>query len=578
MITIEQAFALGFAHDAAGRRRAARAIYAQILAAIPEHPGALLRIAVGDAAEGRIEPAREMLERAIRSAESRSFPAAEIWLALGQVHLARADREAARCALERASALAPATPDAHRILAWLTLEDGRAAQAEALCRGALDAFPRDVELMHLLGRALKAQGNVAAARSVLLDAVAMKDEPAILVSLGAVCIDAGLDAEARGYLEQAIARGENTAEAWDNLGLACRRLGDRVAATRAFECAVDRDPQFTPALANLISALRDQCRWDEAGARERQWLEDLDNPAADPRRHPFLALSLATTPEQQKRIAREWSARMVPGTSMPAVVSARGTRLRVGYLSNQFHTHPMMYLTAGLFECHDRSRFEIFAYSYGPDDRSPIRQRVRAAIEHWVEARTLDDDTCARRIREDGIDVLVEMVGHTEGGRLGIVARRPAPVQIHYMGFPGTLGVDGIDAIVADAEIVPEGAERWFHERVLRMPITYMVTDNRRGLLPAPARHEQGLPDDALVLACFNQPYKLTRTYFAIWCEALRGIPSAVLWLYQPALREPAADRRGGRPLRGVGRAHRIRVAGGSGSPYRAAAVGRHRA
>lgn len=538
MITLQQAFARAFAHEAAGRPREARAIYEQILAAVPEHPGALLRIAVGDAAQGRIEPARELLERALRAAEHQSLPADDIWLALGHVHVARADRPAARRAFERARALAHPAADAHRMLAWLALEDGDAARAEAHSRAGLAAFPGDAQLLHLLGKALKAGGAYAPAHAALIDAAAAADgDPAILVSLGAVCIDLGRAEEARDWLQRAIEGGQDTGAAWDNLGLALRDLREYGEAARAFERAVTLDPALTPARSNLVNTLRDICRWDEAEAREAELLARLADHGDDPGWGPF-AVALRTTPEQQLQVARAWSrARLPPVAALvaaPAVIAERGTRLRVGYLSNDLHTHATAHLMAGLFERHDRARFAVHAYSYGPDDGSAMRRRLTAAFEHWTEVGAMSDAGCARKIRADGIDVLVDLKGHTGGSRLGILAHRPAPVQLHYLGYPGTLGYDGVDGIVADALVVPPGSEHCYHERVWRLPRCYQVNDDRRALPPPTPRSALGLPDDALVLACFNQPYKLTRAFFAAWMEALAANGDALLWLYVP--------------------------------------------
>jgi predicted O-linked N-acetylglucosamine transferase (SPINDLY family) len=143
----------------------------------------------------------------------------------------------------------------------------------------------------------------------------------------------------------------------------------------------------------------------------------------------------------------------------------------------------------------------------------------------------LSDADIARTIRDDGIDLLIERKGHTHGGRLGILAQRPAPVQIHYMSFPGTIGYDAVDGVIADAEVVPYGAEVHFHERVWRLPRCYYVNDKRRGAPRASSRRDSGLPEDALVLACLNQTYKLRRSFFSVWMEALRSQPDAVLWL-----------------------------------------------
>ncbi|HET7031489.1 MAG TPA: hypothetical protein VFJ48_00080, partial [Casimicrobiaceae bacterium] len=189
-------------------------------------------------------------------------------------------------------------------------------------------------------------------------------------------------------------------------------------------------------------------------------------------------------------------------------------------------------LMAGLFEEADRSRFDLHAYSYGPDDRSATRQRIRAAFgESWRDIGALPDSDAAAAIRDDGIDLLIERKGHTRGGRLGILASRPAPVQLHYMSFPGTLGYDAVDGIIADEVVIPESAEAFYHERIWRMPRCYFVNDGRRGMPAAMTRRDAGLPDGALVFACFNQSYKLSPAVFAIWMDVLAHSPNAVLWL-----------------------------------------------
>jgi protein O-GlcNAc transferase len=156
---------------------------------------------------------------------------------------------------------------------------------------------------------------------------------------------------------------------------------------------------------------------------------------------------------------------------------------------------------------------------------------VRSAFDRWRDVRNLSDAEIARAIRADGIDLLVDRHGYTLGGRLGILASRPAPVQVHYMSFPGTLGFDAIDDVIADAEVIPQGEERFFHERVRRLPRCYYVNDDRRGVPAVTSRERHGLPEDALVLACLNQPHKLRRPLFATWLAALRTRNDAVLWL-----------------------------------------------
>jgi predicted O-linked N-acetylglucosamine transferase (SPINDLY family) len=486
-LTVQDAFALAARHESAGRNTEARRIYDEILAALPEHPGALLKIAVQELASGEPERARERLQRALASAQRQTLPTQEIWLALARADSAAGDSAAAATAIGEA---------------------------------------------HALGKKLKASGAASAACALLQDCVTLAPVDADLrVTLGAVLLDADRPADAQRELERAVALGAQGAELWDNLGIAHRLLGDDEHALRAFQRAVAADSSLTPALANLVNTRYGLCEWDGLDADEQRLIDTLDDPGADPRWPPWIALSMPTSSAQQLAVSRRWASAMLPRPAARRPVPLRSEKLRVGYLSGNFRDHPTGRLMAGLFEQHDRRRFEITGYSYGRDDGSPAAARVRAAFDRWRDVRDLADVEVARMVREDGIDLLVDRHGYTLGGRLGILASRPAPVQVHYMSFPGTLGFDAIDELIADAEVIPAGEERFFHERVRRLPRCYYVNDSRRGLpVPAP-RSAHGLPEDALVLACLNQSHKLRRPLFATWLSALRARDEAVLWL-----------------------------------------------
>lgn len=527
--TVQDAFALAARHEAGGRRADARAIYEEILAAVPEHPGALLRIAEQEISSGEIEAARSLLERSLRAAGEQSLPAHEIWLALGRAHLARGERDAAVSAVEQALAHPPESAAIATKLGALARDAGGLDAAERCFRAARD---HDVASMHTQGKAQKTSGALADARATLEECAALApDDAGVLTTLGAVCLELNDAAAAKRHFERALQLGANTGELWDNLGLACRALGDEERAGAAFERALQAAPGLTPALANLVYAQQYLCAWDALEESERRLTATLDDPAADPRWPPFVALAMPLTSAQQLEVARRWSRAMLPAPAPRRRAPPRGKRLRIGYLSGSFHEHPTARLMVGLFEEHDRGRFEITGYSYGPDDGSALRARVRNSLEHWRDVHALSDLDIARAIRDDGIDLLIERKGHTYGGRVGILASRPAPVQIHYMSFPGTMGYDAVDGLIADAEVVPPGDEANYLERVWRLPRCYYVTDGKREP-PAPSsRADNGLPENALVLACLNQSYKLRPLLFATWMDALHTRPDAVLWL-----------------------------------------------
>jgi protein O-GlcNAc transferase len=486
-LTVQEAFALAARHEAAGRGSEARAIYEQVLASLPEHPGALLRLAQQDVAAGSHAAALDRLTRALAAARAQALPLHEIWLALAQVALARGERDQAQAALEQ---------------------------------------------VHGIAVKLKAAGAAPAARELLEQAVALAPDAAPLrVSLGALLLDEGRASAARTQLQRAQALGARGAELWDNLGLAQRRLGEDEQALLAFERAVAAAPTLTPALANRVYARYTLCEWDGLEACEQQLAATLEDAQSDPRWSPWIALAMPTTPAQQLAVARRWAAATLPPVAARRDAPPRGARLRIGYLSGNLRDHPTGRLMAGLFEQHDRARFELYAYSYGPQDGGSMTTRLRAAFDHWRDVSGVSDAQAARSIRDDGIDILIDRHGYTQGGRLAILASRPAPVQLHYMSFPGTLGYDAIDGVIADAQVITPADEVFFQERVWRLPRCYYVNDNRRGL-PAPTtRSAHGLSEEALVLACLNQSYKLRRPLFAAWLAALAAREDAVLWL-----------------------------------------------
>jgi protein O-GlcNAc transferase len=486
-LTVQDAFALAARHEAEGRSAEARAIYEEILASLPEHPGALLRIAEQEIAVGDHDAALARLERAFAAARSGALPTQEIWLALVRLRLARGERSEAEAAIEQ---------------------------------------------LHAIAIRLKAAGAAGAARELLEQCVVLApDDAGLRVTLGGVCLDDHRPAAARQHLERALARGAQSAEAWDNLGLALRQLGEEAEALASFQRAAAAAPSLTPALANVVYTSYALCEWDGLEAHERRLIATLDDPSSDPRWSPWIALSMPVTAAQQLAVARRWAGAMLPAVAPRRAPATRGPRLRVGYLSGNFHDHPTGRLMAGLFEHHDRQRFEIFGYAYGSGSESALRERVRAAFDHWRDLRSLSDSDAASMIRNDEIDILIERHGYTLGERLGILASRPAPVQIHYMSFPGSLGYDAIDGVIADAEVIPPSDEVFFHERVWRLPRCYYVNDSRRGMAAATTRAANALPENALVLACFNQSERLRRPLFATWLAALDARKDAVLWL-----------------------------------------------
>ena len=214
-----------------------------------------------------------------------------------------------------------------------------------------------------------------------------------------------------------------------------------------------------------------------------------------------------------------------------AVIDLSNRRLRIGYVSSDLRDHAIGYLMAELFEVHDRAEVEIFAYYCGPESSSALTKRIQASVEHWVDIRAMSDDEAARRVAADGIDILVDINGHTRDSRTGLFARHVAPIQVNWLGYPGTMGSPYHHYIIADDWIIPPQSELYYSEKVLRLPC-YQPNDRKRAVAPKPpSRAEAGLPDTGFVFCCFNGTHKISRFTFERWLDILNQVPDSVLWL-----------------------------------------------
>ena len=210
---------------------------------------------------------------------------------------------------------------------------------------------------------------------------------------------------------------------------------------------------------------------------------------------------------------------------------ARSGRIKIGYLSGDLHTHAVGLLTPELFELHDRSRFEVHAFCWTPESMQPQRLRLLKAMDHHVRLAGVDDHTAAKLIAQAGIDVLVDLQGLTQGARPAILGFRPAPVQISWLGLPGTAALPGVDWIVADRFVMPPELLPYCTERPLYVPRCFQVSDRQRAVSPLPQRATYGLPEDAFVYCSFNNNHKFTPEMFGAWMRVLQAVPGSVLWL-----------------------------------------------
>lgn len=342
-----------------------------------------------------------------------------------------------------------------------------------------------------------------------------------------------------------------------NFSLVLMLLGRRTEAMQCLEKAIASGPHKPESQCYLLTNKMYLCDWknieslSEALVRQvREHKLPLD---------PFSFQGFPSAPDNAAQLACALGNARVVSESIRLQEAAFGfpqrrsahARVRVGYLSMDFRSHPMAYLMTEILQKHDRNKFEIYAYSYGPPDEGPERQRFREVCDHFVDVQHLTDQEAAQRIYDDEIDILIDRKGYTFGHRLGILARRPAPIQVNYLAFGGTMGVDFIDYAVVDEFVVPPDQQLYYTERLVYLPDTYQPNSFRPVSSITPSRAECGLPEEAFVFCCFNQTYKITPGAFDVWMRILLRTPGSVLWLLKPD-EDTAANLRREAAMRGV--------------------------
>jgi len=335
--------------------------------------------------------------------------------------------------------------------------------------------------------------------------------------------------EALTSYDKAIAVAPGLAEAHNNRGTALRALKRYDEALASYLEAVRLKPDYAPAYGELLHIEAHLCLWPEEGRDQSILDRGIDDDAIP----PFYMLEFADDPERQLTFAKAWATEKFGGIRGGAVKRAgRGERIRIGYFSADFHGHATMFLMARLFELHDKTRFEVHAFSYGPKAQDEMRARLLGAVDAFHDVAHLDDREIATLANARGIDIAVDLKGYTEEGRPGIFAHRAAPVQVSYLGYPGTTGADFMDYVIADAITVPDAQRKYYSEEILYLPHSYQVNDDRRHISEdAIIRADSGLPDDGFVFCCFNNNYKTSPTVFDIWMRLLLQVEGSVLWL-----------------------------------------------
>lgn len=502
------------------------------IAVRPDHAAAHLNLIEALTRAGHHEQAVAIYRRAVLLLPDR----ADLPSNLGTLLEALGRPEEALEAYAASLAVQPDGTAACLAAARLLTGAGRLDEAVAVLEAAVACRPDFCEALSTLGTLYNGLSRFAAAVEVSARAFALRPDVAdVAINYGVALQTAGRPAEAEAIYRHASTLDPTRPGPHANRGVALQELLRFDEAAEAFEQAIALDPDFASAVVEAIKVRRHICDWSRYDEDRRALLRIL----AERRDVVFMLLLMTfeSTPQEQFVCARQSMARLnagsVPARLAVAPAPSADGRLRIGYLSHDFRDHPVGRLLPELFARHDRTRVAVTAYALGTEDAGAVRQRIRAGVERFVDLHPLSDREAAHRIAADGIDLLVDLTGPTVGARLPIIAMRPAPIQASFLGWPGTMGLNAIDYVIADGFLLREEDERHYAEKIVRLPGCYQPSDNARGDPACPVTRQLcGLPEDAFVFCSFNNTSKITPEGFASWMRILGRVPGSVLWLY----------------------------------------------
>jgi len=460
---------------------------------------------------------------------------AEVWLGRGNIFYDLKRYDEAFAAYDKALALKPDLADA-----WL----GRGNVFFDLKRydEAFAAYDKTLTLKPDHAGAWLGRGNIFYDLKRYDEALGAYDKALSLkldlaeawLGRGNVCNDLKRYDEASAAYDKALALKPDLENAWHGRGNVFNELKRYEEAFAAYDKAFTLKPDLTCAEGSRLHAKMNLCDWSNFGAESMHLISSVKNGNLNT--VPFGLLAITSSSDDQFNCAKLWVANKYPQSGKPIWQGElyKNDRIRVAYISADLYLHATSHLMAGMFECHDKSRFDVIAISHGPDDNSEIRQRLKASFERFIDAKTQSDNQIANLVRELEIDILIDLKGFTTNSRTGIFARRPAPIQVNYLGYPGTMGAQYIDYIIADRVVIPENQYEFYAEKAVILPNSYQVNDAKRSIADKVfTRVEIGLPQTGFVFCCFNNCYKVTPHIFDCWMRILKQVDGSVLWLLE---------------------------------------------
>jgi protein O-GlcNAc transferase len=563
--TLEQRLQAALAAHQRGDFAAAEALYLQILAIQSDHFDALHLLGVIRIHQGRDFDALELIGTALKKQPNDALALSNMGMVLsafgrteealdsynkaiavqpdfpealnnrGLIFFNRKEFNKALKNFDKALAVRPNQPDALFNRGNTLLEMRRFEEAIATYRKALGANPSSAPILNNLGNALFELNRFDEALAAFDKALALQGDYAdALNNRGRIYFRLKRYDESLADFGRALAIAPKHIEALNNRGNTLRDLRRYAEAIGDFEQALALAPQHPYAFGGLADAALKICDWPRMERIGRELPAHIGKGDIVP---PLTLLGYTSDPLLQLQCARAFVRHLAPPISASLAptrprVRQETEKLRIAYLSSDYFSHTTAFLMAELFEIHDRWQFEILGFCFSPDDGSAMRARLIAAFDEFHLVHTHSDREVADLIRQRKVDIAVDLKGFTQDSRPAILASRPAPVQATYIGFPGTMGADFIDYVIADPNVLPFEQQPFYPEKIVQLPDCYQVNDSHREIAAlAPSRRELGLPEHGLVFCCFNNNWKITPPIFDVWMGLLRAIAGSVLWL-----------------------------------------------
>ncbi|GAB6141657.1 hypothetical protein JCM14076_23860 [Methylosoma difficile] len=453
---------------------------------------------------------------------------------LANIYNAERNTAAAIGHYQKAIALKPDFADAYNNLGVVYKEQNNLLVAIAHYQKAITFNPQYAVAYCNLATALKDSNQLEAAVAHYQKAISLQPDYADAYNgLASALNKLNQFPEAIFNYQKAIALNPHSADAYCNLGHVLRLQKNLLGAIDCYQKALEIKPNLSDALGNLFYSRQYCCDWTDYPITQQQMVNAVMQGVDGYKPLSFLAVTDSAQAQQQ--CALTFSQKYYPA-QIPLVRKASprpSNKIRIAYVSADFREHALSILMVELFELHDKNRFEVIAIALRPASKTDLGQRVKNAFSQFIEVADKSDSEVAQLMVDLEIDIAVDLMGFTANNRTAIFSYRPAPIQINYLGYPGSMSAEYIDYILADTYIIPHDFQQYYQEKIIYLPDCFQVNDRKRFIPPQiPTRAALGLPEQALVLCSFNNSYKFTPTFFRVWMAILKAVPHSVLWLF----------------------------------------------